>query len=578
MSSVQQANRKAEQIEELCSTVIRSFTANPDHYFHGRRFYHGSKRQPVFAAYLQADGEDLQLRTSRALADSFVLRNYFNDAELHRSLCPEDNIRRLVFELLEQLRVDSLVPDDRPGMKINLERRFIDWSARFYQSGISDTSIGNLLYTLAQVVWARLNNRQVLEHTEDHIEATRAGIANVIGGDLAGMKKQRHDQEAFAQHALAIADIVVKLIEVEEAIHYITDIKAPKEIDIEKMPEFELLVDFDEEDLHDGVRKIVTGGSKSFEFTDGKYTVFNREFDTVESVDDMIRPELLLKLRGRLDSRIRGMGINVGQLARHLKMLFAVPARDDWNFGEEEGYIDGRRLSQLLTSPSDRRLFKNARYLPKADTSVTFLLDCSGSMKKYSDEVPVMIDVFGRALEQAGVGCEILGYTTHGWNGGRLMGQWMREGRPDMAGRLNELCHMVFKDANTSWRKARNNLGALLKMDFYRENIDGEAVEWACERLYKQDVGRRILIVVTDGSPLDTATVQANDKFYLDNHLKKVVSQHEARGVIEILGLGVGLDLSPFYRHCHAIDLDEGLSMHGMMEVVHLMAGKVKKR
>lgn len=205
---------------------------------------------------------------------------------------------------------------------------------------------------------------------------------------------------------------------------------------------------------------------------------------------------------------------------------------------------------------------------------VGFLIDCSGSMKAQAEPLTLLIDMLTRALDQAGVATEVLGFTTNAWNGGRARADWLARGRPQHPGRLNETCHMVFKDAQRSWRRARTDIAALLKADLFREGVDGEAVEWACARLHASGKARRILVVVSDGSPMDTATGQANDACYLDNHLKAVVARHEALRDVEVLGLGVGLDLSPYYRHTLALDLSQPVDMAMLDEVAGLVGAR----
>jgi cobaltochelatase CobT len=203
-----------------------------------------------------------------------------------------------------------------------------------------------------------------------------------------------------------------------------------------------------------------------------------------------------------------------------------------------------------------------------ADCAVSFLIDCSGSMKAHIEPVAIMVDILTRALDQAGVSTEVLGFTTGAWNGGRARLDWLAQGRPRHPGRLNEVSHLVFKDAATSWRRARADIAALFKADLFREGVDGEAVDWACARLVARAEARRILIVISDGSPMDSATGQANDAWYLDNHLKEVVARHEAVRDVEVLGLGVGLDLSPYYRRCLAVDLSVPPDMKLFAELV----------
>jgi cobaltochelatase CobT len=253
-------------------------------------------------------------------------------------------------------------------------------------------------------------------------------------------------------------------------------------------------------------------------------------------------------------------------------MLLGVPTRDDWDGGQEEGAIDGRRLAQLVASPAERRLFRTERIEPIADSVVAFLVDCSGSMKEHAESVAMLVDVFARALERAGVASEALGFTTGAWNGGRARRDWQRAGRPSHPGRLNETLQIVFKDGDTTWRRARPAIASLLKTDLYREGVDGEAVEWACSRLRVRSEARRVLIVVSDGSPMDGATALANDPHYLDHHLQDVVERQTRDGGVEIVGIGVGLDLSPYYRRSHVLDLSSAIGDRAFREVIETLA------
>ena len=290
----------------------------------------------------------------------------------------------------------------------------------------------------------------------------------------------------------------------------------------------------------------------------------------------LVRAEMLKEYRERLDKRIAGLGVNIAHLARDLKALLARPARDGWDGGQEEGHVDGRRLAQLIASPTERRLFRTEREEARADCLVTILIDCSGSMKEHIESVEVLVDVLVRALEQAGVASEVLGFTTNAWNGGRAQRDWVRAGRPMHPGRLNEVCHMVFKDATTSWRRARHAIGALLKADLFREGIDGEALAWAMRRADTRDEARKLLLVLSDGSPMDSATNLANDAHYLDHHLKDEVARFEARGA-EIYGVGVGLDLSPYYSRSHVLDLSGVVGSAPLRELV-AMIGRGSRR
>ena len=415
-----------------------------------------------------------------------------------------------------------------------------------------------------------MTGEPVVEATEDLLEATRSGIAQLIALALAGCKRERADQAAHAAHALRIARTIAAMLRSAAAGVGAAEAADADDRDADAWSAFSLLLDSGDA-IDAGVATAVSGRSLVLERADDGYRIFTTAYDREVAAATLVRAEALKSHREQLDRRLAGLGLNLAHLARDLKALLAVPPRDGWDSGQEEGRIDGRCLAQLIASPTERRLFRTEREEPLADCVVSVLIDCSGSMKEHIEAVAVLVDVLVRALEQAGVASELLGFTTNAWNGGRALRDWVRAGRPAHPGRLNEACLMVFKDAATGWRRARPGIAALLKADLFREGIDGEAVAWAMRRLGARSEARRLLIVVSDGSPMDSATQLANDAHYLDHHLKDVVAEHEARGA-EIYGVGVGLDLSPYYSRSHVLDLSGGIGSSTFRELIAMLA------
>jgi cobaltochelatase CobT len=567
--------RQQQRIEELCGAAVRALTGERDLHFRAQRLYRGSRVLPIAAPHLYPSLANDDFGSFRGAADGLALRLSHSDSAQHLSLMPQEPVARLVFELLEQQRVESLVPEAWLGARQNLRHRFEAWSAAFIASGLTENTRGLLLYALAQTSRTRLTGEPVVEATEDMIEGTRGHLVGAIGTHLAWLRRERQDQAAFAPHALAIAHAVAAMVAAEQG-NNIGDAGQGNAND-EAQAGFTLLVDFDH-DGDDGIAIAEHGTSRVLEEAGHRYRIFTREFDQQHDAARLVRADELRGLRNRLDQSIARAGLNIGRLTRELKALLAQPTHDDWDSGQEEGRIDGRRLSQLIASPAERRLFRTEHLEWHPRCQVTLLLDCSGSMKQHNEAVALMTDVLARALEQAGVAVEVLGFTTAAWNGGHAAKAWQRAGKPQHPGRLNEVRHLIFKDANTSWRRARPGLAALLKSELFREGIDGEAVEWACARLrgtaHDHPIERRILIVVSDGSPMDTATNLANDTHYLDHHLRQVALQQTSRGDIEILGLGVGLDLSPYYSRCQALDLSSAPNQATFGDVIQLIAGR----
>lgn len=567
MAGTQQRARRQQRVEALCATTLRALTGDAALHFRSGRLHRDAWPVPVHAPHLRLDAGRDDFDAARGVTDALALRERFSDRGAHRRLSPEEPVERLLFELLEQLRVEARVPPTLPGVANNVARRFEAWSREFHRSGLTETGLGILLYTVAQLCWSRLMARPVLADTEDLIEATRAAIVPALGGALAGLRRDRDDQVAYARHAHAIARIVA------ESIHAARAQAEPADRDENEggaQAAFALLLDFDRDD-EGSIATAASGESKAFAPTGSGYRIFTTRYDREVAAASLVRAALLRECRERLDRRIGGLAINVPQLARRLAAVLAEPRRDGWRYGEEEGYVDGRRIAQLVASPAERRIFRAERHRPVADCVVGVLIDCSGSMKAHAETVAVLVDVLARALEMAGAATEVLGFTTGAWHGGRAHRDWLAAGRPRDPGRLAEVCHLVFKPADRAWRSARADIAALLKADLFREGVDGEAVEWACTRLRARDAGRRILIVISDGCPMDAATQLANDSFYLDHHLKQVVARHERAGEVEIHAVGVGLDLSPFYRHSLAIDPDEPVDNRSLCEIVRLI-------
>lgn len=585
--SEQAQARRRQRVEELCIAAIRALSAEPGLRFRGRRLHRGRRPVPLHAPHLYPSPADDDFGSFRGAADGMALRLTRSDAELHRRLCPDDPVERLVFEMLEQFRVEALAPAAMPGMTRNLRHRHEQWSLAFHHSGLTETARGLILYTVTQICRSRITAQPVVEETEDLLEATRAAIVPALGHDLSGLRRHRADQAAFARHAVSIARAVAEML--RSAGTEAGDGNAGGDDGAEATGEdrarFTLLVDSGDDDP---IGTAASGHSRVLEDATDGYRIFTTAYDRQHAIATLVRPELLKDYRERLDRRIAGLGVNVGRLAGELKALLADPGRDGWDGGQEEGHVDGRLLARLISSPTERRLFRTERIEPVTNVLVTFLIDCSGSMKEHSESVAMLVDVFARALEQAGMSCEILGFTTGAWNGGQARRDWIRAGRPQHPGRLNEQCHLVFKDAGTPWRRARRDIAGLLKSDLFREGVDGEAVAWACRRAEgylgdpsspnaRGEAGHRLLIVLSDGSPMDSATNLANDRHYLDNHLKDVVMRLEQTGAVEIYGVGVGLDLSPYYSRCHALDLSRIKGNGIFREVIDTLAGRTRR-
>lgn len=561
--------RRCKQIDELCAASIRALSGQGGLHFSGRLLYRGNLRVPMPAPHLHPNSYPGGLDSLRGAADGMALRLKHSDRVLHEQLSPRPASAKLVFEMLEQFRAESLLEDAMPGVRANLNSRFLQWTREFEASTLTGSALGILLFTVAQVGRARITAEPIPGDVEDLIESTRFELAPRIGAHLAALRSRRFSQPGFAPFARAIAEVVSARCEQLEA----QDERPARSR--ARSAAFALLFEREHDDY---MPTAGYGRSGSLEAADGGYRVFTRAYDKQHLASDLVRHEQLREYRQRLDDDIRRQGINVSRLARALGALLSTGVADGWDGGAEEGRIDGSTLARLVTSPGERRVFRTERTAARTEATLTFLVDCSGSMKEHCGAVAVLVDVFARALELAGARCEILGFTTAAWSGGRARKDWMHAGQPAYPGRLNEVRHLVFKDADMSWRRARPSIAGLLKQNLFREGVDGEAVDWACARLNRGgQIGateRRVLLVLSDGSPMDGATALTNDDRYLEHHLRDVVAGQEASGGAEIFGLGVGLDLSPYYRRNLSLDLSGGTTSAVVGQVLAMLSAR----
>ncbi len=575
--SVQADSRRQQALDELCAATLRALSAYRQVHYKGARLFDGATQLPSFAPHLHphaqlrsmdADAPRPDLASFRGAADGVALRLRHSDAALHRSLRPAKPMARRVFDLLEQYRAESLVSAHWPGVRSNLQTRFSAWSRAFVQARLHESAQGILLLTVAQVCRARITGDAVDEALEDMLEATRFGLVPRIGHALAGLRRNRNEQALFAVDALAIAAVVAQLAE-DAAPPAAATQDAEAQDDDGEDAWLQIWVDFEAaEDSGFASALLARDGPPS---AAPDYRAFTTVYDREASAGSLVRAAQLSALRATLDTAVAETGINPARLARALQALLAQPQEDGWDSGQESGLIDGRRLAQLVASPTERRLFRTPHQSPVTDCVVGLLLDCSGSMKQHMAKLAPLLDVLLRALELAGAQAELLGYTTGAWNGGRALRDWGRAGKPAAPGRLNELCHIVFKDSETPWRRGKAGVAALLKPELFRECVDGEALRWAAARLEAVQAQRRFLLVFSDGSPMDGATVLANDTSYLDRDLQATAARIEREGRIALRGVGLGLDLSAFYARSVVLDMQNHRSAHTLGEIVALL-------
>lgn len=486
--------------------------------------------------------------------DSLGLRLRHSDEALHRQLAPDNPFALILFDVMEQLRCESLAAPELKGLRSNINTAFSEWCTESHNNGMVETEWGIWLYTAIHMVRARLFGTIEDEIAEGIIEVHRGQAGEFIGADLLELRPNAHNQSAFAEAALRIAGFFSQLVgEVDD------DAEDKRR---EARFTFFLPPGWTGADIDGGHGGPSEGRPNTVESdadldSVGGYHIFNNAYDAEETGTSLHSERRRGQLRTELDELVAAQALSAPRLGRELKLLFAEPEADGWLFGLDEGLIDGRLLSLMVSSPGYEHVFKQDHIQPKCDSVVSFLVDNSGSMKSQSYQaVAVLLDTFARAMSLAGVATEVLGFTTAAWVGGEPIKEWRSQGQPEDPGRLGETMHVVYKDADTSWRRARGSIAGLLETKHFREGVDGEAVIWAYRRLLARNEKRKHLVVISDGSPMDSATHNANRDGFLLDHLRDVSHHIHCAGLVRLGAIGIDLDLSDFYPNSVNLDLN----------------------
>jgi cobaltochelatase CobT len=468
-------------------------------------------------------------------------------------------IESLIFEVLEQIRVESNCPDELKGSQQNVQTQFIAWLQQFIASGGAEGSIGLLLITIFSTVWMKLNSQPIPQLMQDIVEATRAGIAEGMGPLLAKLKANRNDQEIYAKISHEVIRLASGLIAEEyrnnPSIRTKRKNQAATHLKIEWVPPHagKVAADFKSPASSSSEKRSLI--KRSLE----KYIIYNSSYDTEAQAKKKIRTAQLAIYQDQLNAVIAKQNIPWAKLIRIYQQLFSSQLPSQWQTTETEALLDRRYLTRVATSPLQSALYKKLTSSSKVNSKVTLLVDCSGSMKEQRVKIATCIDSLVRIFDQASIKTEVLGYSTNSWQGGRPFKEWRKNGQPPNPGRLNERAHWIFKDFDTSWRRARAGIAALLRPEIYAESVDGEALIWATERLKNSGANQHInktLILFSDGCPMDRATIEANGEEFLKDHLLKAIAWCEQQPNLQLWGCGIGSELRPAFQNRLSWDED----------------------
>jgi cobaltochelatase CobT len=538
---------------------------------------------------------ELEAGRLRGYADGMALRTAYHDAGVHARYRPSGQRARELFDAVEDMRCQSLGANVLRGVRENLTAALTDALEKRGVGVLPGTRTAGMTDAIVLLVREALTGEPPPPVASTLMARWRAEIEAGAARTLGRLRAVAHDQQRFARlvHTLVRdVDLGYELGPVAEraaAEATTEDPGAPPEPQAQpasrdlrvKVASAEMEQERPDEidaDASSLIRNRSEGAERQPE-VDPKgerltrvpmaperddpnrlYRVYTRAHDEIIGAEQLCDAAELARLRAALDQQSRPLQRAVIRLANRLQRLLLVTQKRRWSFDLEEGVLDAGRLARVIVDPLAPLSFKDEEDAEFKDTVVSLLLDNSGSMRGR----PILLaalcaDVLARTLERCGVKVEILGFTTRSWNGGKSREDWLKAGAPPQPGRLSDLRHIVYKPADVPWRRTRQNLGVLLREDLLLENIDGEALLWAHERLLARSEQRRILMVISDGVPLDEATLSANPGSYLEQHLRNVVNWIETRSPIELVAIGIGHDVTDYYRRAVAIEDAEQL-------------------
>ncbi len=528
------------------------------------------------------------IAVSRGLGDSMALRLACHDPAVHSRLSPKGQNARAVFDTAEQARIEAVGSLRMAGVAENLAAMLDERFRRNHLEEVTQRSEAPLEDALALVMRERLTGRPPPPSGKAVADLWRPWIEEKAGAELDRLAANVEDQAAFGD----IVRDVISSLEMGDELGGDGDSEETENDQAEPQDGGDDAEGGEESDGDGGdssddteaasdesssaemeaeeadAERFEDDGSEARESgevrrqqqpwhgDDGEasYRPYTERFDEVIKAEDLCDPDELGRLRGFLDKQLAPLQGAVARLANRLQRRLLAQQNRSWDFDQEEGVLDAARLSRVVTDPSHPLSFKVERDTEFRDTVVTLLLDNSGSMRGRPITVAaICADILARTLERCGVKVEILGFTTRAWKGGQARDAWLQAGKPPNPGRLNDLRHIIYKSADAPWRRARRNLGLMLREGLLKENIDGEALAWAHSRLLARPEQRRILMMISDGAPVDDSTLSVNPANLLERHLRRVIEEIETHSPVELLAIGIGHDVTRYYRRAVTI-------------------------
>ncbi|MDP4871883.1 MAG: cobaltochelatase subunit CobT [Sphingorhabdus sp.] len=528
-----------------------------------------------------------QVAEARGFADSFSLKLKHHNAARHAALRPSEVIAGAAFDAVENARVEALGSRNMAGIAANLGHAL---ELKLRTDPISRAQSADevpISTALSLIVRERLTGAPIPDAAVAGVDMLRGWIEEKAGSDLDALALALDDQGAFAaltQSMLEHLNLTEGDVDPSDADEGGDDAEDSQDQDGDSDDDGEgeagqaearaepqqgegeeTEADYDGEDMDDqdgadgemgddGMQPVTPQRRNWDHLPQSDYKIWSTKYDETITATELADEEELNRLRAYLDQQLSNLQSVVTKLANRLQRRLMAQQNRSWDFDQEEGMIDAARLARIVVSPGSSLSYKIERETDFRDTVVTLLIDNSGSMRGRPISIAaISADILARTLERCGVKTEILGFTTRAWKGGQAREDWLAAGRQPMPGRLNDLRHIVYKKADEPWRHAKRNLGLMMREGLLKENIDGEALLWAHNRLIARAEDRRILMVISDGAPVDDSTLSVNHGGYLEQHLRKVIEMIETRSPVQLVAIGIGHDVTRYYKRAVTI-------------------------
>ena len=508
---------------------------------------------------------------TRALADSGALKLKCSDKNIYDSFEPQGKISKILYAVAEKIRYENIGSSYFLGIKENLNQYY---KIKAKQKNDPKDDVYEFVDAFENYLRSKIFKLSNNSDTEKKYKKYKKKLDDKLRNQLDSLNESIFDQKKFNS---LISKIIFQM-RVDESIESQeknSDQKNEENIENKSneqneqesknsenndisidanLPNLDQLssetnneVETDQEDKSLNSQKNNREGNK--DFGDSKYRFYTQEFDEIVNAEELESEEELLRLRQNLDQQLLSLKNFISKLANKLQRKLLAKQNRSWDFDLEEGALDTSKLTRIIIDPLNSLSFKKEKDIKFKDTLVTILIDNSGSMRgKPISVAAICADILSRTLERCSVKVEILGFTTKHWKGGECRQKWIDNHKPLLPGRLNDLRHIVHKSADTPWRQAKNNMGLMLKEGLLKENIDGEALRWAHNKILKRKEERKILMVISDGAPVDDSTLSTNTSDYLENNLKQTVKWIEKNSSIELLAIGIGHDVTRYYN------------------------------